>query len=152
MVVTLMLAMIVAAIAHLTLADLEMGRLTRWDATAQYLAQAAVEHQIFLLKGNKAAGAIPYTNYPVTIDQRFWYTTSLSSPDGCVLNCAGNVAARRWRVRATGEVRQYDASGGWTVVQTRTILAEVDITYAGTAPAYGNALRVTVLRWEEALP
>lgn len=31
------------------------------------------------------------------------------------------------------------------------LVAEVDITYDGTSPLYGNPTRVTILRWEEAL-
>lgn len=151
-VVTLMLALVAAGIAQVILADQDMGRLTRWDATALYLAGAAIEHQIYLWKGNKDAGAIPATNYPITADQRFWYSTSLTSPDGCLLNCAGNVSSRRWRVRATGEVRQYAPDSTWTVLQSRTLLAEVDITYTGTSPTYGTPLEVTIRRWEEALP
>ncbi|MDR7420073.1 MAG: hypothetical protein QN178_14305 [Armatimonadota bacterium] len=151
-VVTLTLALIVAGIAQVILADQEMGRLTQWDAAALYLAQAGLEHQIYLLKANKAAGAIPPTSYPVTADQRFWYWTNLSAPDGCLLNCTGNVASRRWRIRATGEIRRYNPDGTWTALQSRTILADVDITYTGTSPTYGTPLRVTVRRWEETLP
>ena len=147
-VVTLIVALIVAGIAQVTVADFEMSRLTRWDVTAQYLAQAGVEHQIYLLKGNKDSGAIAYTNYPVTADQRYWYITTLT----CLLNCAGNVAARRWRIQSTGEIRQYNGVG-YTVLQTRTLSAEVNITYDGVAPnLYLYPQRVTVLRWEETLP
>jgi hypothetical protein len=150
--VTLALALIVAGVAQVILADQEMGRLTRWDATALYLAQAAVEHQVYMLKADKSAGAIPDTNYPVTPDRRFWYSTSLTPPDGCQLNCTGNVSSRRWRIRATGEIRQYNPDATWTVLQSRTIVADADITYTGTGPSYGTPLRVTVVRWEEALP
>lgn len=145
-IVTLILALIVGGVAQIVVADLEMSRLVRWDTTATYLAQAAVEHQIYLLKANKDAGAIPYTNYPVTADQRGWYVTAST----CLLNCSGNVAARRWCILATGEIRRY-TDGTFTVLQTRTIRAEVDITYGGASPLYGTPLRVTVLRWEEDL-
>jgi len=147
-VITLLVALIVAGIAQVTVADFEMSRLTRWDATAQYLAQAGIEHQSYLLKDNKDAVAIPYTNYPVTADQRYWYVTSLT----CLLNCSGNVSARRWRIQSTGEIRQYNG-GSYTVLQTRAITAQVDITYFGVAPnLYRYPLKVTVLRWEEVLP
>jgi Tfp pilus assembly protein PilV len=152
LIVTMTLALIVAGAAQVILADQDMGQLTRWDATALYLALAAAEQQIYVLKGNKDGGAVPDTNYPVTADRRFWYSTSLASPDGCLLNCTGNVSSRRWRIRATGEIRQYNPDSTWTVVQSRTILAEVDITYAGTSPTYGTPLQVTIRRWEEALP
>ena len=147
-VVALIIALLVAGIAWMTVAELEMGRLTRYDAIAQYMAQAAIEHQLYLLKDNKDAGPIAYTNYPVTPGQETWYTTSLT----CLLNCTGNVATRRWSVRATGEIRQYSGVS-YTVLQTRTILTEVDITYDGVAPTlYRYPQRVTVLRWEEELP
>ena len=147
-IVTLIVALIVGGVAQVIVADLEMGRLTRWDTTALYLAQAAIEQQVYLLKANKDAGAIPYTNYPVTADQRTWYVTSFT----CLLNCSGNPSARRWRIQATGELRRYNPDSTWTVLQTRTLVAELDITYGGAAPLYGTPLRVTTLRWEEALP
>lgn len=147
-VVVLILALLTAGIAWMTMAELEMGRLTRWDAIAQYLAQAATEHQVYLLKRDKDAGAIPYTNYPSS-DPDKWYVTSLS----CLLNCTGNPSSRRWSLSATGEIRQYNPDGTWTVLQTRTILTEVDITYDGVAPdLYRYPQEVTVRRWEEALP
>ena len=147
-VVILILALLVAGIAQVMVSETQMGQATKWDATAQYLAQVGVEHQIYLLKDNKAAASIPYTNYPVTADQAYWYTTTLT----CLLNCAGNVSARRWSVRSTGEIRQYNGVS-YTVLQTRTIVAEVDITYDGVTPnLYRYPQRVTVFRWEEALP
>ncbi len=147
-VITLLVALIVAGITQVTVADFEMNRLTRWDVTAQYLAQAGIEHQLYVLKGNKDGAAIAYTNYPVTADQRFWYMTTLT----CLLNCAGNVAARRWRIQAMGEIRQYDGVT-YTVLQTRTLTAEVNITYDGVAPnLYAYPQKVTVQRWEEAVP
>jgi hypothetical protein len=147
-VMALVVALIVAGVAQLVAADLDVARLTQWDTTAQYVAQAGLEHQIYLLKANKDAGAIAYTNYPVTPDQRTWYVTSVT----CLLNCAGNVPSRRWRVLSTGEIRQYNPDLTWTVLQTRTLQAEVDITYTGLAPLYANPQRITVLRWEEVLP
>lgn len=148
-VVTFVLALIVGGIAQVLVADFEMARLTRWDAEALYLAQAGLEHQIYLLKGNKDAAAVPHTQYPVTADQRGWYATSLT----CVLNCSESPppAARRWCILATGEIRRYTPDATFTVLHSRAIRAEVDITYGGTSPLYGTPLRVTVLRWEEDL-
>lgn len=146
--VALILALLVAGIAWMTVAELEIGRLTRYDAVAQYMAQAAIEHQLYLLKDNKNGGAIAYTNYPSTPGQETWYTTALT----CLLNCTGNVASRRWSIRATGEIRQYSGLS-YTVLQTRTILAEADITYDGLTPnLYRFPQRVTIRRWEEELP
>lgn len=148
-VVTLILALIAGGIAQVVVADLEMGHLTRWDAVALYLAQAALEHQVYLLKEDKDAAAVPYTQYPVTADQRGWYATSLT----CLLNCSGTPApsARRWCVLATGEIRRYNPDATFSVLHSRTIRAEVDITYGGASPLYGTPLKVTVLRWEEDL-
>jgi hypothetical protein len=147
-VVTLIVALIVAGIAQVTVADFEMNRLTRWDVTAQYLAQAGIEHQIYALKANKDAAAIAYTNFPSTADTRYWYVTSLT----CLLNCSGSVAARRWRIQSTGEIRLY-SGGTYTSLQTRTIAVQVDITYDGVAPnLYAYPQRVTLQRWEETLP
>jgi Tfp pilus assembly protein PilX len=145
---TVIVALVVAGIAQVLTADLDMGRVALWDTTAQYLAQAGLEHQIYLLKLDKNSAAIAYTNFPVTADQRGWYTTSLT----CLLNCSGTVSARRWRVQSTGELRQYNGLS-YTVLQTRTINADVNITYDGVAPnLYAFPQKVTVLRWEEALP
>ncbi|MDQ7840640.1 MAG: hypothetical protein RDU83_06385 [bacterium] len=153
-VVTMILALIVAGIAQLMIAEMEMGRLTRWDAEAQYLAQAGLEHQIYLLKADKTAAAVPYTNYPVTLDQRTWYITTrrclLSTPADCTSIVAADIAARRWCILSTGEIRRYTGAT-FVVLQTRTIRAEVDITYGGASPLYGTPLRVTTLRWEEDL-
>jgi hypothetical protein len=149
LVVTFIMALVVAGIAQVLTADLDMSRIALWDATAQYLAQAGLEHQIYLLKGNKATGAgIGYTNFPVTVDQRYWYATTLT----CLLNCAGNVSIRRWRIQSTGEIREY-SGGPYTVLQTRVVTADVDINYDGVAPnLYAYPTRVRILRWEETLP
>lgn len=147
-VVALILALLVAGIAWLTVADVEMERLTRYDAIAQYLAQAGLEHQLYLLKDNKDAAAIGPTNYPVTPGQETWYYTSMT----CLLNCTANTASRRWSIRATGEIREYSGMS-YTVLQTRTIVALVDITYDGVAPnLYRYPQEITIRRWEEALP
>lgn len=146
LVVILILAVIVLAIANMTTGEVEIQRLTAWDTTAQYLAQAGVEHQIYLLKGNINAGAVPDTNWPVLPGETAgfgtrWYRTSLT----CLLNCSGTPSSRRWSIDAFGEIRLY--SGTWTTLQQRTIRAQVDITYSGTTPT-----SVTLLRWAEVYP
>lgn len=149
LVVALILALLVAGITQQVIAELQIGQLTRQDAIALYLAQAGVEHQIYLLKNNKDAGPIAYTNYPVTVDQTRWFATSLT----CLLNCAGTPSARRWRIRSTGELRRYNPDSTYTVMQNRAVLAEVDIVYDGVAPnLYRYPLRVTMYRWEEEVP
>lgn len=149
-VVTMILALIVAGIAQLMIAEAEMGRLMRWDTEALYLAQAGLEHQIYLFKADKAAAAVSYTNYPVTADQRTWFTTTRRCLLPTLDNCTSNVPARRWCILSTGEIRRYTGVT-FVVLQTRTIRAEVEITYAGTSPLYGTPIEVTVLRWEEDL-
>jgi hypothetical protein len=142
------LAVVVAGIAQAVVAEMQIARLAQQDATAQYLAQAALEHQIFLLKDDKGTGDIADTNFPATADQRNWYRTTLV----CLSNCSGNVEARRWRVTATGEIRRYNPDGTFVVLQRQTITADVAITYDGVSPLFGNPQRVTLLRWEETPP
>ncbi len=150
-VVTMILALIVAGVAQLMIAEADMGRLTRLDAEAQYLAQAGLEHQIYRLKADKTAAAVPYTNYPASADQRSWFVTSRRCLLPALDDCTSNVAARRWCILSTGEIRRYNPDATYEVLQTRTIRAEVDITYGGASPLYGTPTRVTVLRFEEDL-
>ncbi|MGH2372410.1 MAG: hypothetical protein ACRDIC_02875, partial [bacterium] len=65
LVVVLILAAIVLAMTFMTTAEVDTHRLSRWDTFAQYVAQAGIEHQIYLLKGDKNACAVPYQQYPV---------------------------------------------------------------------------------------
>jgi Tfp pilus assembly protein PilX len=150
-IVTLIVALIAGGIAQVLVADLEMGRLVRWDTEAQYLAQAGLEHQIYLLKADKTAPAVPYTNYPATPDQRTWYVTSRRCLLPTLDDCTSNVSTRRWCILSTGEIRRYNPDATFTVLHTRTIRAEVDIAYGGTLPLYGTPLAVAVLRWDEDL-
>ncbi len=148
--ILLILAALAVALAELTEAELDVGRLTRWDVQAQYLAQAGMEHQIYLLKANKNAAAIAATNYPVTAGAEFWYTTTMT----CLLQCGTDRESRRWEIVATGEIRQ---PGGGPVLQTRAIRARVEIAYAWGGPVggpFGFVLptEVTILRWEEVYP
>lgn len=143
----LILAALAIALAELTEAELDVGRLTRWDLQAQYLAQAGMEHQIFALKGNKGAAALAATNYPATPGAEFWYSTTLT----CLLQCATDRESRRWEIVATGEIRQ---PGGGPVLQTRAIRALVEIDYAWDAGAgtFRLPTEVTIRRWEEVYP
>ena len=145
LVVILVLAVIVLSIANITTGEIEINRLTNWDTTAQYLAQAGVEHQIYLLKGNVNASAVPDTNSPVLPGETLglgsrWYRTTLA----CQLNCSGTPSSRRWSIDSFGEIRQ---PGTVTTLQQRTIRAQVEITYSGASPT-----AVTLLRWEEVYP
>lgn len=155
LVVILILAAIVLGVAQITTSEIEIHRLVRWDTLAQYLAQAGVEHQIYLLKGNKNALAVPYVEYPLLPQYPpgfgpFWYITSLT----CSLNCTGNPETRRWTIDSLGEIRQFNAATAtWTLLQQRTVRGQVEIRYA-TCGAGTNACPsgVTLLRWEEVYP
>jgi hypothetical protein len=146
LVVILILTALTAALAELTVAEIEMqGRILQ-DTQATYLALAGLEHQIYLLKTNKDAGALAPVNYPAAGGQEYWYSTSLV----CLLQCSSNRESRRWMITATGEVR---TPGVGTVVQIRAIRAVVEIAYSGDAPTlYQFPSRVTLLRWEEVYP
>lgn len=146
LVVILVLTAIVLSVAQMTTGEIEIQGLTRWDTTAQYLAQAGVDHQIYLLKTNVNAAAIAYTNSPVLPGETagfgsLWYRTTLT----CEVNCTGSPSSRRWSIDAFGEIRRYD--GTWTTLQQRTIRVQVDITYTGS-----EVNTVTLLRWEEVYP
>ncbi len=155
LVVILILAAIVLGVAQITTSEIEIHRLVRWDTLAQYLGQAGVEHQIYLLKADKNALAVPYQEYPLLPQYPpgfgpFWYITSLT----CSLNCTGNPETRRWTIDSFGEVWIYDAATAtWTLLQQRTIRAQVEITYVNCgALTNGCPSGVTLLRWEEVYP
>ncbi len=116
------------------------------DVRANYLAQAGIEHQVYLLKANKSAGAIGLTNYPVTPGREYWYSTTLQ----CLLNCGINFESRRWQIVATGEIRQ---TGSPTMLQNRSIRAVVEIHYGGNGGSlFQFPTTVLMLRWEEVYP
>lgn len=146
LVTILILTALTAGLAEMTVAEIQMQGRTLQDAQATYLAQAALEHQIYLLKANKDAGALAPVNYPATGGQEYWYSTSLV----CLLQCSSSRESRRWTITATGEIR---TPGAGTVLQTRAIRAIVEIAYSGNVPTpYQVPSRVTVLRWEEVFP
>ena len=116
------------------------------DARAGYLAQAGIEHQIYLLKANKDAGGIGLTNYPATPGREYWYSTTVQ----CLLNCGINFESRRWQIVSTGEIHQ---TGSSTVVQNRSIRAVVEIHYGGSGGSlFQFPSKVLLLRWEEVYP
>ncbi len=146
--VLLVLSTLAVALAEMTAAEVDVGRWTRWDLQAQYLAQAAIEHQVYALKADKDAAALGPVNYPATPGAEYWYSTTLT----CLLQCTSDREHRRWRIVGTGEVR---APGG-TVLQRRAVRAEVEIAYAwgsaGFATGFIIPTAVTYLRWEEVYP
>ena len=153
LIVVLILAGIALAIAQTTTAELEIHRMSRWDDVARYLAHAGVEHQIYLLKGNQSAAAVPYQNYPVLSGETagcgtLWYITTLQ----CTLNCTGsNQTIRDWTITASGEVRNSPDCVAWTRLLQRQIQAKVEITYQSV----GGVMipqTVTFQRWAEISP
>lgn len=156
LVVVLILATLTLAMGFMASAEVDIHRLSRWDTLAQYLAQAGIEHQIYNLKVNKDAAAVPYTEYPQLSGYPpglgpFWYVVPTLT---CTLNCTGNPSSRRWTIAADGEVRRYDpVAMSWTLLQERTIRAQVEIAYV-TCAAGINACPsgVTLLRWERVEP
>ncbi|HLW58357.1 MAG TPA: hypothetical protein VKV57_00360 [bacterium] len=148
MVVVLILSALMLGLAQTTLSEINTALPTDRDVRANYLAQAALEDQLYRLKANKDAGAIPPTNYPVTAGQETWYRTTLT----CLLNCATNFETRRWQIVATGEIH---APGSATVLQDRAVRAVVEIHYGGSGGSlyqFPNPGGVLILRWEEVYP
>lgn len=145
LVVILILTAIILALANITTSDLDVNRLTQTDTLLQYLAQAAAEHQIYLLKSNINAGAVADTNYPVLSGEtagsgRYWYRTTLT----CTANCASSTS-RDWTIEAFGELRKLN--GSWTTLQQRTVRVKVQITYSGS-----TVTGVTLTEWAEVYP
>jgi Tfp pilus assembly protein PilV len=146
MIVILILSALMLGLAETTTSELSLALPAHRDLRATYLAQAALEHQIYLLKANKGAAAMALTNYPVTTGQEAWYSTTLT----CLLNCAANFETRTWQIVATGEIHQ---TGGPAVLQTRAIRAVVEIHYGGNgAPPFQQPTKVFIVRWEEVYP
>jgi len=167
LVVVLVLAAITLAMGFMTTSEVDIHRLSRWDTLAQYLGQAGIEHQIYLLKSNKNDCGVPYQEFPQLAQYSpglgpFWYFAtpicSATPGDPCtpdVNGCpTGNPDIRRWDINSYGEVWRYDAgTGTWALLQRRTIRARVEITYATcTAGTYACPSAVTLLRWERAEP
>ena len=146
MLVIMILSAITLELALTTTAEFGAALPAGRDIRANYLAQAGIEHQIYLLKANKDAGAIGPTNYPVTPGREYWYSTALQ----CLLSCGTSFETRRWQIVSTGEIHQ---SGAATVLQTRSIRAVVEIHYGGSAPSlFQFPTEVLTLRWEEVYP
>ena len=152
MLVVLILSALMLGLAETLTSEFSAALPASRDLRAVYLAQAGVEHQIYLLKANKGAAAIGLTNYPVTPGQEYWYSTTRQclNRDPTDLNCSTNFEMRRWQIVSTGEVH---LSGTATVVQTRSIRAVVEIHYGGNgASLFLFPTKVLVLRWEEVYP
>lgn len=166
LVVVLILAAITLAMGFMTTSEVDIHRLSRWDSLAQYLGQAGVEHQIYLLKGNKNDCGVPYQNYPVLLGEtaglgRFWYFTSVTcipiAGDTCTLSVTtgcptGDPATRRWSISSFGEIWDCPTPCA-TLLHQRTIRAQVEITYVTCGVVTnGCPSGVTLLRWERVEP
>ncbi len=146
MLVIMILSAITLELALTSMAEFGAALPAARDIRAGYLAQAGTEHQIYLLKANKDAGAIGLTNYPITPGREYWYSTTLQ----CLLSCGVNFETRRWQIVSTGEIHQ---AGSATVLQNRSIRALVEIHYGGAgASLFQLPTKVLILRWEEVYP
>ncbi len=146
LVIVLILAALMLGLADTTISEIGITQATDWDLRAFYLAEAGIEHQIYVLKANKNAGPVGPVNYPVTPGQEYWYSTALT----CLLHCGVNWETQRWQIVSTGQVR---LPGSATVLQTRSLRAIVEIRFGGSgATLFQDPTRVTVLRREEAYP
>lgn len=146
MLVVMILSALMLELALVTTSELNAALSASRDVRATYVAQAGLEHQIYLLKANKNAGAIGLTNYPVTPGREYWFSTTLQ----CLLSCATNFETRRWQIVSTGEIHR---TGSATVLQTRGLRAIVEIHYGGTGVSlFQFPTKVLTLRWEEVYP
>jgi type II secretory pathway component PulK len=146
MLVVMILSAIMLELALTSTAEFGAALPAARDVRAGYLAQAGVEHQVYLLKANKNAGAIGLTNYPVTPGGEYWYSTTLQ----CLLSCGANFETRRWQIVSTGEIHR---AGSAAVLQTRSVRAVVEIHYGGSGVSlFQLPTQVLILRWEEVYP
>jgi len=149
LVIILILAAIVLGTASVTTSEVEIERLSRWDTQTQYLAQAAAEHLIYLLKRDKPTDVtLAPVNFPVTTGQESWYFAAAICQSGCAAD------TRTWTITASGEMRRA-GSGPPSVgspctdpcLQRRDLRIAVQIEYASA-----NPIAVTLTRWEEIYP
>ena len=146
MLVVMILSALMLELALTTTSEFSVALPVDRDVRANYLAQAGIEHQIYLLKANKNAGAIGLTNYPATPGREYWYSTTLQ----CLLDCGANFESRRWQIVSTGEIHQ---AGSPTVLQNRSVRAVVEIHYGGTGGSlFQFPTKALILRWEEVYP
>jgi Tfp pilus assembly protein PilX len=131
------LALLTAALAGVTSAELESGRLGEWDRRALYAAEAGVEHQLFQLKRNRMAGPVGSVSLGGSpVEARYVAGLAPASPGGL---CAADPGADEswWEVTSRGQLWQ-----GANLVHERRVAALVEIRYALLVP-----LQVTICRW-----
>lgn len=153
--VLVILALLTAALAGTTTAELESGRLVHWDRRALYLAEAGLEHQIYVLKQDKdggAVGTIPLGGSP--LEERYTVNLQCLPEASAGVRCTENRESRTWRITSAGELWQ-----GTSLLHSRTVEAVVEIRYCGgaqnlrgcpsTGPLYGSPQQVLVRRWQQ---
>ncbi|MCS7235195.1 MAG: hypothetical protein RMM30_04370 [Armatimonadota bacterium] len=131
------MALLTAALAGVTSAELESGRLWEWDRRALYAAEAGVEHQLFQLKRDRLAGPVGLVSLGGTpLDVRYVVGLAPAGPGGI---CTADPGADEswWEVTSRGQLWQ-----GASLVHERRVTALVEIRYAVLVP-----LHVTVCRW-----
>ncbi len=130
------LALLAAALAGVTAAEIQTGRLVDWDRKALYLAEAGLEHQIFEWKRDQnspAVGVVSLGGSP--LEMRY----AVAVQDAGTGRCGGTPDPnwRWWRVTSRGELVQAGSP-----VHSRTVEALAEIEYQGGSPR-----SVVLCRW-----
>lgn len=158
--VLVVLALLTAAVAGTTTAELESSQLVDRDRRALYLAEAGLEHQIYALKVNKDTGPVGTVSLGGSpTEERYVVDLRCLQELSAGRTCTGNRESRTWLITSTGELRQ-----GTSLVHSRTVEAVVEIRYCGgaqnvrgvgcpsspsTGSLYGSPQRVLVRRWQQ---
>ena len=137
--VLVVLAVLTAALAGTTVAEIDSDRLVDWDRKALYAAEAGLEHQLYELKKDKNAG--PVGTVSLNPNLRYSVTRECKPELSAGATCDQNRERRTWEITARGEVLD-----GVGVVHRREVWALVEVRYWGSN--YGTPRSVSVLRWE----
>ncbi|MDR7607496.1 MAG: hypothetical protein QN161_03250 [Armatimonadota bacterium] len=131
-----LLAVLTAALAGMTTAQVETSRLADWDRKALHAAEAGLEHQIYELKRGRTTPVDGQSLGGAPLEARYRVTRLVSSGPGGM--CTEDLPAQKqwWEVTARGELLE-----GGNVVHSRIVWALVEIRLA-QPPA------VTVCRFE----
>ncbi len=149
------LALLTAAVAGMTTAEVNSERLVDWDRRALYAAEAGLEHQLFVLQQDQEAGAVGTVSLGGSpLEQRYTVTVQCTPLLSARATCSGEAESRTWEVTSRGQLVQ-----GSTVVHERVVRALVEVRYCGGAPSadprcpgggplYGTPRAVLIRRWE----
>lgn len=132
------LALLAAALAGVTAAGVEGTRLADWDREALYAAEAGIEHQLFLLKGDP--GAPPVSGPQWLLPGRTRYRVVALSQLAAAGTCPPGELSRTWEITTQGELLQ-----GSTVLHARGVRALVEVCY----DALLVPRRVLIHGWQE---